>query len=144
MLKNISPLISPSLLKVLCEMGEGEEIVFADAYFPVCKAADGGLIVRADGLGMRELLGAVLPIFPLDVDDPEHFLVMQTVGNDPASAIWDDFSGILRQHAPNSRITFIERFAYYERAKRSYAVIATGEVAPYANVILKKGRISET
>ena len=141
MLKNISSIISPNLLKVLCEMGHGDEIVLADANFPAESIALNNQIIRADGLGVVDLLNAILPLFPLDQYDEENFLVMQVVEGDPIPNIWNDFAGVLEKHEPNSKMTFIDRFDYYERSKKAYAVIATGEKAQYANVILKKGVI---
>lgn len=141
MLKNISPIISPELLKILSEMGHGDELVLADSNFPAKSTARGHEFVRADGIGVLDLLDAILPIFPLDTYDSENFLVMQVVDGDPVPEIWTDFEKILKQYTPDAHITYIERFAYYERAKKAYAVIATGETAPYANVVLKKGVI---
>ncbi len=141
MLDNISPFISPSLLKILCEMGHGDELVLADSNFPAQSAAKGHYFVRADGIGVLELLNAILSLFSLDAYDHENFMVMQVVDGDPIPEIWNNFSEILKTYEPNCSITYIERFAYYERARNAYAVIATGENAPYANVILKKGNV---
>lgn len=141
MLKNISPILSPTLLKILCEMGHGDEIVLADSNFPAKSIAEGHEFVRADGIGVMALLEAILPLFPLDSYDHENFIVMQVVDGDPIPEIWNDFSEILNTYKPDGSITFIDRFDYYERAKNAYAVVATGETAPYANVILKKGII---
>ncbi len=141
MLKNISPMISPQLLKILCEMGHGDEIVLADANFPAESIAHNNQIIRAEGIGMIELLKAILPLFPLDQYDNEKFMVMQVIEGDPEPLIWEDFKEIVHEHAPESEITFIERFAFYDRAKKAYAVVATGETSQYANVILKKGVI---
>ena len=117
MLKGISPLLSPELLKVLDEMGHGDEIVFADANFPT--VSTGKRIVRADGIGAVELLDAVLQLFPLDQ--------------------WDEYKAVLNRYEPEAKVHTMERFAYYERAKEAYCVVATGETAQYANMILKKG-----
>ena len=141
MLKNISPIISPMLLKVLCEMGHGDEIVLADANFPSESIAHNNQIIRADGIGVLDLLNAILPLFPLDQYDDENFIVMQVVDGDPIPEIWDDFKNIIDKHEPECSMTFIDRFDYYERSKKAYAVIATGEKAQYANVLLKKGVI---
>ena len=141
MLKNISPIISPMLLKVLCEMGHGDEIVLADANFPSESIAHNNQIIRADGIGVLDLLNAILPLFPLDQYDDENFIVMQVVDGDPIPEIWDDFKNVIDKHEPECSMTFIDRFEYYERSKKAYAVIATGEKAQYANVILKKGVI---
>lgn len=141
MLKNISPIISPTLLKILCEMGHGDEIVLADANFPAESIAQNNQIIRADGLGVLDLLNAILPLFPLDQYEDDNFIVMQVEKGDPIPEIWDDFKMIIEKHEPECRMTFTDRFDYYERAKKAYAVIATGEKAQYANVVLKKGVI---
>ena len=139
MLKNISSIISPELLKILCEMGHGDEIVLADSNFPAKSVSNGHQFVRADGISVPELLEAILLFFPLDTYDAESFMLMDVVEGDPIPEIWSRYSEILAAHEPSCHITYIERFAYYERAKKAYAVIATGETASYANVILKKG-----
>lgn len=142
MLKNVSPIISPMLLKVLCEMGHGDEIVLADANFPSESIAQNNQIIRADGLGIVDLLHAILPLFPLDQYDEKSFVVMAVEEQDHFKPeIWDEFEEILKQYEPNFHMTFLNRFDYYERSKKAYAVIATGEKAQYANVILKKGVI---
>lgn len=138
MLKGISPLLSPELLKVLDEMGHGDEIVFADANFPT--VSTGKRIVRADGIGAVELLDAVLQLFPLDQYDEDHFVLMEVVPGDPVQTpIWDEYKAILNQYESEAKVHTMERFAYYERAKEAYCVVATGETAQYANMILKKG-----
>lgn len=138
MLKNVSPVISPDLVKILCEMGHGDEIVLADSNFPAKSTSRGHKFVRADGIGVLDLLDAILSLFSLDTYDKENFLVMQVVDGDPIPEIWNDFKNILSTYEPDCQITYIERFAYYEHARNAYAVVATGETAPYANVILKK------
>lgn len=86
-------------------------------------------------------MNAILPLFPLDQYDEENFIVMQAEKGDPHPEIWEDFQEIIKKHEPKCKMTFIDRFDYYERSKKAYAVIATGEKAQYANVILKKGVI---
>ena len=138
MLKGISPLISPELLKVLCEMGHGDEIVLADANFP--SEAIGKRVVRADGIKAADLLEAILPLFPLDTYAQERFILMEVVPGDPVvPTIWDEYKNILGEHEPDTPVQFMERFSYYERAKKAYCIVATGETAQYANIILKKG-----
>lgn len=138
MLKGIPKIISPELLKVLCEMGHGDEIVIADANFPAASMARN--LVRADGISAVELLDAVLTLFPLDQYDNEHFVLMQKVPGDTVSTeVWQEYTDVLKKHSPESEPFFVERFAYYERAKKAYAVVATGEERQYANIILKKG-----
>ena len=139
MLKNIPKIVSPQLLKVLCEMGHGDEIVIADGNFPA--EAYGQRVIRADGLGGEEMLDAILTLIPLDTYATENFMLMETVAGDPTPTIWEKYYAIAQKHDDNMRASNIERFAFYERAKKAYAVIATGEGAVYANIILKKGVI---
>ena len=139
MLKNIPKIVSPQLLKVLCEMGHGDEIVIADGNFPAENY--GQRVIRADGLGGEEMLDAVLSLIPLDTYATENFMLMETVAGDPTPTIWEKYYAIAQKHDDNMRASNIERFAFYERAKKAYAVIATSEGAIYANIILKKGVI---
>ena len=139
MLKNIPKIVSPELLKILCEMGHGDEIVIADGNFP--SETCGQRVVRADGHGGEAILDAVLSLIPLDTYATENFMLMQTVEGDPLPTIWDKYFAIAKKHDDNLRAGNLERFAFYERAKKAYAVIATGEGAIYANIILKKGVI---
>lgn len=139
MLKNISKIVSPQLIKILCEMGHGDEIVIADGNFPA--ETCGQRVVRADGIGGEEMLDAVLSLIPLDTYAQENLLLMQTTNGDPIPTIWDKYFTIAKKHDDNLRAGNLERFEFYERAKKAYAVIATGEGAIYANVIIKKGVI---
>ncbi|MBQ8885180.1 MAG: fucose isomerase [Clostridia bacterium] len=139
MLKGISKIVSPELLKILCEMGHGDEIVIADGNFP--SENYGKRVIRADGLGGVEMLEAVLSLIPLDAYANENFLLMQTTKGDPRPTIWDEYFDEAKAVDDNLRAGFLERFAFYERAKQAYAVIATGEGAVYANIIIKKGVI---
>lgn len=138
MLKNIPKIISPELIKTLMEMGHGDEIVIADGNFPA--ESIGQMVIRCDGHGVPELLDAILQFFPLDTYTPQPVMLMQVVDGDPVPTIWDKYKSILDTYeSGNCDIEMIERFAFYERAKKAYAVIATGEEAVYANIILKKG-----
>ena len=139
MLKNVPKIVSPQLLKILCEMGHGDEIVLADANFP--SEAIGKRVVRADGLGGVELLDAILKLIPLDTYADKNFFLMQTTQGDPTPTIWSEYFSVANSLDDNLRDEQLERFAFYERAKQAYAVIATGEEAIYANIIIKKGVI---
>lgn len=141
MLKNISPAISPDLIKVLMEMGHGDELVIADGNFPAASIAQ--RLVRADGLGCLTLLDAILSIFPLDQYVEKPVALMAVVPGDPYKpVIWDDYRETVKQHESGfTDFDYVERFAFYERAKKAYAVLATSEMALYANIILKKGVI---
>lgn len=138
MLKGISPLISPELLKVLSEMGHGDELVLADAHFPAMGL--GVPVIRADGLGIPALLEGILQLIPLDQYDADHFALMSVVPRDDVVPfIWDEYAAILQKTEPASTPTMLERFAFYQRARKAYRIVATGETAQYANIILKKG-----
>ncbi|EGC04810.1 RbsD/FucU family protein [Ruminococcus albus] len=142
MLKNIPPILSPELLKTLCEMGHSDRIVIADGNFPAESMGKNCKVIRADGHGVPELLDAILTLLPLDtyVDKPVS-LMQVMAGDDAETPIWEEYKRIITKHDPRgaSAIGEIERFAFYEEAKTAYAIIATGEKAVYANVMLQKG-----
>lgn len=131
--------MSPELLKILMEMGHGDEIVLADGNFPA--ETIGQRVVRCDGHGVTELLDAVMQFLPLDAYTDKPVMLMEVVKGDPVvPTIWEDYKAVINKYEPeNCKIEMIERFAFYERAKTAYAVVATGEEAIYANIILKKG-----
>lgn len=138
MLKNIPKIISPELIKVLCEMGHGDEIVIADGNFPAAAYAKN--LIRSDGIGAAQILDAVLKLIPLDQYDKNNFILMQKCKGDNAdTSLWEEYKTILKKYEPEAVVSFEERFDYYERAKKAYAIIATGEEKQYANIILKKG-----
>lgn len=138
MLKKTPKTISPQLLKTLMEMGHGDEIVIADGNFPCHSISEN--VIRADGLSGSEILRAIMELFPLDTYSAQQVFLMEVVdGDDYIPEIWDNYKEILVKSGEPFTIGYIERFAFYERARKSYAVIATGEEALYANIILKKG-----
>ena len=143
MLKHIPAILSPELLKVLCEMGHGDEIILADGNFPAESIGKNAIVVRADGHGTVELLKAILEYFPLDQYVEKPVALMEVVPGDPCRpTIWQDYRDALQESGSRpDQIEMIERFAFYERARHAYAVIATGESAIYANVLLKKGGV---
>ena len=142
MLKGIPSILSPELLKVLDEMGHSEEIVIADGNFP--GASHEQRLIRLDGHNVSEILDAILQLFPLDRYVPAPVALMEVVKGDPVvPVIWDDYKKIIAAHEDDIQIENIERFAFYERAKKAYAVITTSEKALYANIILKKGVVTE-
>lgn len=139
MLKGIPNILTPELLKILMEMGHGDEIVLADGNFPAFAHPDH--VVRLDGHGIPEVMDAILQFMPLDpyVEHPTIF--MEVLPDDPyVPEIWDTFRELgFRYEKDGLREQPIDKFAFYERAKKAYAVVATSETALYANVILKKG-----
>jgi L-fucose mutarotase len=141
MLKGVPNIISPELLKILMEMGHGDEIVLADGNFPAASVAR--RLVRADGHNIPELLEAVLKFFPLDTYVDSAVTLMAVVpGDNVKPTIWEKYRGIIKKSGEEFKdFEMVERFAFYERAAKAYAVVATSEAALYANVILKKGVI---
>ena len=139
MLKNIPNILSPELLKILMEMGHGDELVIADGNFPAASIAQ--RLIRLDGHGVPEILNAIIKFFPLDiyVDKPVGLMAV-TPGDNVKPTIWEAYRKILEESKEKfTDFESIERFNFYERAKNAYAVIATSESALYANIILKKG-----
>ncbi len=139
MLKGISNAISPELLKILMEMGHADELVIGDGNFPAASMAQ--RLVRADGLGVPALLEGILQLFPLDQYVEKPAALMQVVPGDTYQpVIWHEYQEIVAQYEPGFKgFEMVERFAFYERAKKAYAILATSEAALYANIILKKG-----
>ncbi len=146
MLKGIPRILSPELLKILCEMGHSDTLVLADGNFPSESIGKNAKVVRCDGHGIPALLEAILKLFPLDsyVEHPVH--LMEVMPGDPVKTpIWDTYKAIIAaQDARGSAcIGTYERFAFYEKAKEAYCVIATGETALYGNLILQKGVVCD-
>ncbi|MDR2756303.1 MAG: L-fucose mutarotase [Planctomycetaceae bacterium] len=139
MLKGISPLISPELLKILAEMGHGDEIVLADAHFPGHSV--NSRIIRADGLLVTQMLDAVLPLMALDhaVKSPVIMMAVQE-GDTADPAVEPAYRAVIDKYAPQTPpIQRIDRFEFYERARQAYAVVMTTETRIYGNILLKKG-----
>jgi L-fucose mutarotase len=139
MLRGISPLLSPDLLAVMCRMGHGDELVLADAHFP--GESFNPSVLRADGLRIPALLDAILPLLVLDPYVPSPLFMMQAVPGDTLDpAVEKSYRGAIDRHWPATpAIERVERFAFYERARKAFAVVMTGETAKYGNIILKKG-----
>lgn len=139
MLKGISPLLSPTLLATLHEMGHGDEIVLADAHFPGHTL--GKRVLRADGLRTAALLDAILPLFELDAYAPDSLVMMAAVPGDVLDpGIEAAYQTVIVRHAPLApAIVRLDRFAFYARAEKAFAVLLTGETAKYGNLLLKKG-----
>lgn len=141
MLKGISPLLSPELLKTLAEMGHGDEIVLADAHFPACRL--GVPVIRADGIRIAPMLDAILPLFEIDSYVEHPVVMMKAMGGDTLDEeLIISYSRILARHAPRSpAIYHIDKFEFYERTRKAFAVVVTGETVKYGNILLKKGVI---
>ncbi len=142
MLKGIPPILSPELLKVLCEMGHSDRIVIGDGNFPAETMGKDAIVIRCDGHGVPELLDAILQLFPLDAYVEHPVNLMQVMpGDDVKTPIWDTYKEIVAKYDARgaAAVGEIERFKFYDEAKTAYAVIATGETALYANIMLQKG-----
>lgn len=142
MLKGIPPLLTPDLLHALASMGHGDEIAIVDANFP--SASIGRRVVQVAGVGAHEVLAAVLALMPLDTGGDPAVWTMEVIG-DP-EAIPEpvaDFAAVLADHGLGEvEIGHLERTAFYERSREAYAVVRTGELRPYGNVLLVKGTVN--
>ena len=142
MLKGIPKILSPELLKVLCEMGHSDRLVIADGNFPSESMGKNAKVIRCDGHGVPELLEAILTVFPLDTYVETPVSLMQVMpGDNVETPIWDEYKEIISKYDERGEkaIGQIERFAFYDEAKTAYAIIATGESALYANIMIQKG-----
>ena len=146
MLKGIPKILSPELLKVLCEMGHSDRLVISDGNFPAESMGKNAIVIRCDGHGVPEILDAILKVFPLDtyVEKPVNLMEVMP-GDTVETPIWDTYEEIVTKHDERggAAIGHIERFAFYEEAKTAYAIIATSEKALYANIMLQKGVVVE-
>lgn len=143
MLKNISKLISPSLLKVLMEMGHGDEIVIADGNFPAASKAN--VLIDGDGLKASEVLDAILELFPLDnyVESPVTLMAIEPGDEKNKPAIWDVYKEIINKHEETDvELSYLDRKSFYRASENAYAIFKTSEMALYGNIILKKGVIN--
>jgi L-fucose mutarotase len=142
MLKRIPPIIAPDLLLMIAEMGHGDELVLADANFPAVACAD--RLARADGHGVPALLEAILQLFPLDSFVEQPAAVMRRVDQpDQPAPIWTEFQRLLDgAEGRHINVERVERFAFYDRARAAFGIVATGETALYGNLIIKKGVIA--
>lgn len=142
MLKGIPEILSPELLKVLCEMGHSDRLVIADGNFPVMSMGKTAQIIRMDGHGVPEILDAILRVFPLDtyIEKPVNLMEVMP-GDNVQTPIWDVYKKTVEKYDERGKnaIGEIERFKFYEETKTAYAVIATSEKALYANIMLQKG-----
>ncbi len=140
MLKKIPKLLSPELVRVLMEMGHGDELVLADANYP--GHALHSRVLRYDGTGIPRLLDAILELLPLDHYAAHQAAFMAVVeGDNTVPVIWSIYEDIISRHDEAATIGYEERFAFYTRSKQSYAIVITGEEALYGNIIIKKGVI---
>lgn len=147
MLKGIDPLLSPDMLKLLAEMGHDDALVLADANFTAMSLGAGKPVLRLPGAGLVRSLQAVASVLPLAADVPQPVAFMQVCGSEAGyrSAVQREALTVLAaQGLKEGQAEAVERFAFYERVRRAYAIVVTGEQQPWANFILRKGVIGET
>lgn len=139
MLKGISPLLPPELLKLLAEMGHGDELVIGDSNFAAASLSRA--VVRCDGNRATEMLDAILQLFPLDVFVETPVILMRAdpgfMDGDPP--IWDEFKAIVEKHQPGTKCGDISRFEFYDRTRKAYATVATTESQAFGCIIIRKG-----
>lgn len=144
MLRGIPNCISPELLKVLAEMGHGDKLVIADAFYPAASSARHSMLVRADGVRAPELLDGILKLFPLDASVEKPVMIMDLQECDRGKVetpIWDEYISVVKRYDERGRdaVGFVERFDFYKEAESAYAVLATGEESLYGCIIIQKG-----
>jgi len=141
MLKIIPEILTPDLLKILDEMGHGDEIVLADANFPAASNANKLVVYR--GIGVLPVLEGILKLFPLDTYVPTPAKVMQPIkAKEKEPDIWGSYKSLIKKyHSDFKEFELIERFEFYEHARNAYAIVSTAEKTGYANLILKKGGV---
>lgn len=143
MLKGIPSLLSPELLKILSSMGHSDRLVIGDGNFPAETMGKDSIVIRYDGNGVPEVLDAILTVFPLDtyVEKPVLLMDKMECDKDMDIPIWEKYAEIVEKHDERGRAAIggIDRFDFYDEAKKCYAIIATGETSVYANIILQKG-----
>ena len=146
MLKGIPKILSPELLKVLAEMGHSDRLVISDGNFPAESMGKDAIVIRCDGHGVPKLLEAILKVFPLDtyVEHPMNLMEVMS-GDNVETPIWDTYKEIARKYDErgDAAVGTIERFKFYDEARTAYAIVATGESALYANVMLQKGVVTD-
>jgi L-fucose mutarotase len=139
MLKGIDPILSPDLLKILAEMGHGDEIVLSDAHFPGHTFCPQN-VLRGDGLQIPDLLEGIIPLFELDSYDDPLIMMAAVEGDELDPQVEAEYMAAIRRHAPNAPAPKrIGRFEFYDRAEKAFACVVTGTTAKYGNIILKKG-----
>lgn len=144
MLKNIDPLLGPEFLRVLAEMGHGDEIAVVDANFTGRRLAGAKPLMRLDGVGLARACQAVLSVFPLDdfVAQPVAFMKVSDAPEGHVSDVQREVLDVLqREGVPMAKVRPVERFAFYDLVGNAFAIVQTGELRPYGNFLFKKGVI---
>jgi L-fucose mutarotase len=142
MLNGIHPLLSPELLHALASMGHGDEIAIVDANFPA--ASLGPQLIELRGASSPEVLDAVLTLFPLEARVVPAAYTMEVLDDpDAVPACVADFASVFTEHdLADCEIGHLGRYPFYDRAKRAFALVRTGELRPYGNILLVKGVVN--
>jgi len=146
LLKGIDPLLTPELLKVLMEMGHDDALILADANFTAVRYAEGKPLLRLPGISMVRAVRAVTSLLPLVADETHPVGYMQVSGSASGyrSAMQREVLALLEpQFLPGQSAEAIERYAFYERTRKAFAIVLTGELQPFGNVLLRKGVICD-
>jgi L-fucose mutarotase len=147
MLKGIDPLITPELLRLLMKMGHDEAVLLADANFTALSLGAGKPVIRLPGAGMAQVVKAITALLPLAADVAHPVAFMQVSSTEPPyrSALQREVLDLLQESLlPHQQAEPVERHAFYERVKKTCAIVVTGELQPFGNFILRKGVIGET
>ena len=140
MLKGISPYLSPELLSILAKMGHGDELVLADAHFP--GHSQGPEVVRADGISIGKLLDGIMPLFELDAYQTPLIMMKNEPGDVHDPEIAQRYLSVVARHTRQTvAIEYMKRADFYVRARSAFAIVMTGEMRKYGNLIVKKGVI---
>ena len=138
MLNKIPKILPAQLVKLMMDMGHGDELIIGDGNFPA--ESQGVPVVHLDGHGVPEILDAILELMPLDSYVKSPTAIMEVVPGDPiVPVIWEEYRDILKKHGCEVEPEHVERFAFYDRARTAFCIVASSEIAQYANIILKKG-----
>ncbi len=151
MLKNIDPVLSPELLKLLAEMGHEDAIVLTDANFTAMRyraSTTSQTVVRLPGVGLVRAAQAVLSVLPLGTaqEKPVAYMHVEGAPTGYASAVQREVIGLVKSDLGSAHLQAeaVERFAFYDLASSAYVIVQTGELQPYANFIFKKGVLTQT
>lgn len=140
MLIGLNPIIGPELLYHLRAMGHRDEVALVDANYPALE--DARRLVRTDGVDLVNILKAILPIFPLDDDkNGSFFRAVYDPQPDLMLPIYQKINALCSELKPELKVVPLDPETFYSRVRNAHLVVATGEKALYANVILRKGAI---
>ena len=144
MLKGIPPRLSAEIVHALMLMGHGDDLVICDVNHPAATIAAEttyGSLLNLPGCGIPEAAEAILTLMPLDTFVPAPVWRMEMVGNpEGVVPVFAAMQAVLdRSQGRPVRMDRLERFAFYEAAKRAFCIIRTSDPGPYGCFLLRKG-----